>query len=571
MKKTLSILTGLVLVLALCFSTASAQLAVVDGEIGTVSKTYSLPARNSSVVGYIAAGALVDAVETTADHSWFKILTGEDSVWIPATALNAANPSDLYWFESLDENIEFAATGAIDVYRSRIDPIATMMIEIIPDKTAKETLDMIKERFPGGSDLTCELDGRKNVPVYQTVTERIRRINYAVDLNGGDVLFIQVIGDSDLEDAAMVIFTADIIDNIHFTDTLSEIDRDNRVFCPRCRVWFDSPEAFIAHKCPGEAKETRYIRCPDCGNWYAKGDAFNNHKCYAHTSGYIQCPDCGNWYEEGNIFRNHVCPAKDYSYVRCPDCGDWFEEGVIFRNHVCPARNSDTTPEMVRCPDCGEWFEEGIIFRNHNCAAKVDHMVQCPDCGDWFEEGNIFRNHVCPAKSTEMVQCPDCGDWFEQGNVFRNHLCPARSNEQEQEQGQEQEQEQVTTVEKIQCEWCNEWFDDEDMYIHHVNYDCPMRDTYAGDSTADSSEPVEESSQDSGADYSEPVVEDVPDPGAYDEPVDYGSQDTGTYDEPVDYGPQDTGTYDEPVDYGSQDTGTYDEPVDDGPQDSYDD
>ena len=539
MKKALSILIGLVLVLALCFSTASAQLMVVDGDIGTVTNIYSLPARNSSVEGYIAAGALVDVVETTTDHSWFKILVGSDELWIPATALNAAKPSDLYWFETLDENNEFAATGAIDVYRSRIDPIATMMIETIPDKTAKETIDMIKERFPGGNDLTCELDGR-NAVGYETVTERIRRLNYAVDLNGGDVLFIQIVGDSDPADAAMVIFTADLINNIHFTDTLSEIDRTSRVFCPRCRVWFDSPEAFIAHNCPGEAS-TIYVRCPDCGNWYAEGAAYNNHVCYARSSDYVQCPDCGNWYEAGNIFRNHVCPAKDYNYVRCPDCGDWFEEGVIFRNHVCPAKNSTTSSEMVRCPDCGDWFEEGIIFRNHNCPAKVDNMVQCPDCGEWFEEGNIFRNHNCAAKSPEMVQCPDCGDWFEEGNVYRNHVCPARSNEQEQEP--EQEQVQEVARESIQCEWCEEWFDDEDVYIHHINYDCPMRDTYVNSSTsAEDPEPVEDVPQDTGA---------------YDEPVEYGSQDTGAYDEPVNDEPQDP--------YASN----YDEPIDDGPQDPY--
>ena len=539
MKKTLSILIGLVLVLALCFGTASAQLMVVDGDIGTVTNIYSLPARNSSVEGYIAAGALVDVVETTTDHSWFKILVGSDELWIPATALNAAKPSDLYCFETLDENNEFAATGAIDVYRSRIDPIATMMIETIPDKTAKETIDMIKERFPGGNDLTCELDGR-NAVGYETVTERIRRLNYAVDLNGGDVLFIQIVGDSDPADAAMGIFTADLIDNIHFTDTLSEIDRTSRVFCPRCRVWFDSPEAFIAHNCPGETS-TIYVRCPDCGNWYAEGAAYNNHVCYARSSDYVQCPDCGNWYEAGNIFRNHVCPAKDYNYVRCPDCGDWFEEGVIFRNHVCPAKNSATSSEMVRCPDCGDWFEEGIIFRNHNCPAKVDNMVQCPDCGEWFEEGNIFRNHNCAAKSPEMVQCPDCGDWFEEGNVYRNHVCPARSNEQEPEQEQEQIQEDAR--ESIQCEWCEEWFDDMDVYIHHVNYDCPMRDAYVNSSTsAEDPEPVEDVSQDTVA---------------YDEPVEYGSQDAGAYDEPINDEPQDP--------YASN----YDEPIDDGPQDPY--
>jgi hypothetical protein len=94
------------------------------------------------------------------------------------------------------------------------------------------------------------------------------------------------------------------------------------------------------------------------------------------------------------------------------------------------------------------------------------------------------------------------------------------------------------------------------MYIHHINYDCPMRDAYAGSSTVDS-EPVEDSSQDSGADYSEPVVEDVPDPVVYDEPVDYGSQDSGAdYSEPVDYGPQDSGA-------------DYSEPIDDSPQDPY--
>ena len=560
MKKCLNILTGLMLVLALCFSTASAQLMVVDGDAGTVSNIYSLPARNSSIEGHVAAGALVDAVDTTTDHSWFQVKVGSDRLWIPATALNAAKPFDLYWFETLDESIEMPATGAIDVYRSRLDPVATMTIETIPGKTAEETIAAIKERFPGGNDLSREMDDRIAVG-YETVTERIEKISYAVNLNGGDVLLIEIIGNSDPEDDSVAFFNAALF-GIHFLDTLSEIDRANRVFCPLCGTWFDTPETYAAHKCPGRAK-TVYVRCPDCGNWYAEGTAYNNHKCYARSPEYVQCPDCGNWYEAGNVFRNHICPAKNYNYVQCPDCGEWFEEGIIFRNHVCPARNTDSTPEMVRCPDCGDWFEEGIIFRNHNCPAKVTNMVQCPDCGEWFEEGNIFRNHVCPAKSPAMVQCPDCGEWFEEGNVFRNHVCPARSKEPEQEQ--------ESTRDSIRCKWCNEWFDDEDVYIHHINYDCPKRDAYVSDSpAAEDPEPVEDVPQDPGA-YDEPVDDSPQDPGAYDypEPVDDGPQDPGAYDEPVDDGPQDPGAYDEPIDDGPQDPGAYDEPVDDGPQDPY--
>ena len=571
MKKCLSILVSLMLAMTLCFSTASAQLMMVDdSESGNVINVYNLPSRSASIIGRVAAGALVDAVEATADRSWFRITAGGDSFWIPATVLNAVRPSQLYWFSLLDENIELPATGTVDVYRSRLDPVAMMLIQTIPDKTAEETIAAIKERFPGGTDLPGKLGGR-DAAGYETVSGRIRKSNYALTLNGGDTMLIEVVTGSDPEDASRTLFNA-ALDDIHFADILSEVEMTNRVFCPRCSIWFDSPESYAAHKCPAAAKKTtHYIQCPNCGNWYAEGSAYNNHTCRARSPEYVQCPDCGNWYEEGNVFRNHVCPAKNYSYVQCPDCGEWFEEGVIFRNHVCPGRDEGETPEMVRCPDCGDWFEEGVIFRNHVCPAKLANMVQCPDCLDWFEEGNIFRNHDCPAKRENMVQCPDCFDWFEEGTIFRNHNCPARSHEQEQE---------TTSDDKVslQCEWCKEWFEDMDVYIHHISYDCPMRDVYDGDDPIDSPEdPVEEGPQDPGAeDFTEPVEEGPQDPGADDspEPVEEGPQDPGAEDfpEPVEEGPQDTGAddYPEPVEEGPQDTGADDfpEPVEEGPQDT---
>jgi protease I len=78
MKKCLNILTGLLLVLALCFSTASAQLMMVDdSESGNVINVYNLPSRSASIIGRVAAGALVDAVEATADRSFEELSDAE--------------------------------------------------------------------------------------------------------------------------------------------------------------------------------------------------------------------------------------------------------------------------------------------------------------------------------------------------------------------------------------------------------------------------------------------------------------------------------------------------------------
>ena len=433
MKKTLGILVCITLALVLCFSTASAQLMKTEGAAGKVTRLYSAPAVDSTTVGYVANGTLMDIVSYSADRKWFQVEAEGELLWIPAAAVTAAQPSDLYWFDPLDDNLYLAVSGATDVYRSRIDPIATMLIQVIPDMKASDVITSFEERLPDGGRLELTMDGR--TATGYTVNEgSVCMTFFAVDLNGEDALCFEMTGSADPDDETMGLFLS-TAENIHLTDEIGELSRASRVWCPNCGEWFDSPDAYEAHACSGNLvrgseRTVNYVQCPDCGDWFEEGNIFRNHNCPARSN-YVQCPDCGNWFEEGNIFRNHVCPAKDSNYVQCPDCGDWFEEGNIFRNHNCPARSN-----LVQCPDCGEWFEEGNIFRNHNCTAR-SNLVQCSDCGEWFEEGNIFRNHNCPAKESYTpnesgkVQCPDCYEWFETEELYLEHDCPEREEPKE--------------------------------------------------------------------------------------------------------------------------------------------
>ena len=66
---------------------------------------------------------------------------------------------------------------------------------------------------------------------YETITGQIRKSNFAVDLNGGDVILIEIVAGSDPADASQALFNA-ALDDIHFTDELSELDQTDRVFCP---------------------------------------------------------------------------------------------------------------------------------------------------------------------------------------------------------------------------------------------------------------------------------------------------------------------------------------------------
>ena len=482
MKKILGILICITVALVLCFSTASAQLMKTEGAAGRVTKLYSAPAVDSTTVGYVANGTLVDIVSYSADRKWFQVEAEGELLWIPAAAVTAVQPSDLYWFEPLDDNLYLAVSGATDVYRSRIDPIATMLIQVLPDMKASDVIDSFEKRLPDGGRLELAMDGR-TATGYTVNQGAVCMIFFAVDLNGEDTLCFEMTGSADPDDETMGLFLS-TAENIHLTDHIGELSRASRVWCPRCGIWFDSPDAYAAHACSGDLVQRT-----------------------ERTVNYVQCPDCGDWFEEGNIFRNHNCPARS-DYVQCPDCGNWFEEGNIFRNHICPAKDSN----YVQCPDCGEWFEEGNIFRNHNCPARSNY-VQCPDCGEWFEEGNIFRNHNCPAKNNNepsdsgSIQCPDCYEWFETEELYLEHECPEREEPKESfsqdSRAPEQPEEAV------------------ESYTQDHQAQDPYRD-----------EPEESYSQDPQAYDSyqdEPAESYSQDPQAYDsyqdEPVDNGTQD----------------------------------------------
>lgn len=376
MKKSFVVMICIALMLALCLGSASTQLMKTEDAAGKVTRLYSGPSADSSTVGYVADGTLVDVVSSSGDHKWFRVEAEGELLWIPAAAVTAALPSDLYWFGPLDDDLYMSSAGMTDVYRSRADQIATMLIHVAPDKTASEVIASFEDRLPGGNRLEMTMDGR-TAPGYAADQGAVSLSFFAVDLNGGDALCFEITGSADQDDDTMACFMS-AVNHIRLTDEVGELSRASRVWCPRCGLWFDSPDSYAAHACSEDLARRKeptvnYVQCPDCGDWFEEGNIFRNHNCPARSD-YVRCPDCGNWFEEGVIFRNHNCPAKDNNYVQCPDCGEWFEEGVIFRNHNCPARENNTPEETewVQCPDCHEWFETNQLFLDHKCPAMVD-------------------------------------------------------------------------------------------------------------------------------------------------------------------------------------------------------
>ena len=412
MKKHVMTMICICIALSLCFGMASAQLMKTQGAADSVTRLYSSPAADSRTVGYAAAGTLVDVISASADNKWFQVEAEGELLWIPAAAVTAALPSDLYWFEPLDDGLYVASSGATDVYRSRFDQIATMLIHVIPDEKASDVIASFEERLPDGGRLELVMDDR-TAQGYTVNQSNICMTFFSVDLKGEDSLCFEIVGSADSDDDTMGLFLS-TIEKIHITDEVGELSRASRVWCPRCGLWFDSPDSYAAHACSEELvrreRTVNYVQCPDCGDWFEEGNIFRNHNCPARSD-YVRCPDCGNWFEEGNIFRNHNCPAKDYKYVQCPDCGEWFEEGNIFRNHNCPARENHAPDdsEWIQCPDCYEWFETQQLYLEHECPEREDPregFSQDREAPYQHEEAvdSITQDYSAPEQPEEAVE-----------------------------------------------------------------------------------------------------------------------------------------------------------------------